>query len=50
MHIIYVEGSEVSPFEGEFGRHIAIFRPVQEIAALKARLLASGAHLMHPLR
>ena len=29
MHIIHVEGFEVSPFEGEFGRHIAIFRPAQ---------------------
>jgi hypothetical protein len=50
MHIIYVEGFEVSPFEGEFGRHIAIFRPVQEIAAVKERLLANGARLMQPLR
>jgi hypothetical protein len=50
MHIIYVEGFEVSPFEGEFGRHIAILRPVREIEALKERLLASGARLMQPLR
>ncbi len=27
MHIVYVEGFEASPFEGEFGRHIAILRP-----------------------
>jgi hypothetical protein len=50
MHIVYVEGFEVSPFEGEFGRHIAIVRPAQEIAALKERLLAEGAQLMQPLR
>ena len=50
LHIIRVEGFEVSPFEGEFGRHIAIFRPAHEIAALKERLLAAGAHLMQPLR
>lgn len=50
IHIIYVEGFEVSRCEGEFGRHIAIFRPAQEIAALKERLLAAGAHLMQPLR
>ena len=50
MHIVYVEGFEVSPFEGEFGRHIAIFRPAQEIAVLKERLVAAGAHLMQPVR
>jgi hypothetical protein len=50
LHIVYVEGFEVSTFEGEFGRHIALFRPVQEIAALKEHLLAAGAHLMQPLR
>jgi hypothetical protein len=50
MRIIHVEGFEVSPFEGEFGRHIAIFCPAQEMAALKERLLTAGAHLMQPLR
>jgi hypothetical protein len=50
MHIVYVEGFEVSPFEGEFGRHIAVFCPAREIAALRQRLLAAGAHLMQPLR
>jgi hypothetical protein len=50
MHIAHVEGFEVLPFEGEFGRHIAIFHPAQEIAALKKRLLAARAHLMQPLR
>jgi hypothetical protein len=50
MHIVYVEGFEVSPFEGEFGRHIAVFCPAHEIAALKERLLAEGAQLMQPLR
>ncbi len=50
IHIVYVEGFQASPFEGEFGRHIAILRPAQEIAALKERLLSAGAHLMQPLR
>ena len=50
MHIVYVEGFAVSPFEGEFGRHIAIFHPAQEIGVLKERLLAAGAHLMQPVR
>ena len=50
MHIVHVEGFEASRFEGEFGRHIAIFRPAREIGALKERLLAVGAHVMQPLR
>jgi catechol 2,3-dioxygenase-like lactoylglutathione lyase family enzyme len=50
MHIVYLAGFEASPFEGEFGRHIAIFRQAEEMAALKERLLAAGAHLMQPLR
>ena len=50
MHIVYVEGFEVSPFEGEFGRHIAVLRPAREIAVLKERLAAEGAEVMQPLR
>jgi len=50
LHIVYVEGFEVSPFEGEFGRHLAIFRGTEEMAALKERLSAAGAQVMQPLR
>jgi len=50
IHIVYVEGFTVSPFEGEFGRHIAVFRPAEEIAVLKERLIAAGAQVMEPLR
>ena len=50
FHIVFVEGFQVSPFEGEFGRHIAIFRPPEEIAALKERLSAAGANVMQPIR
>jgi catechol 2,3-dioxygenase-like lactoylglutathione lyase family enzyme len=50
MHVVYVEGFEVSAFEGEFGRHIAIFHPAQEMARLKERLAAAGAQVMQPLR
>ena len=38
------------PFEVGFGRHIAIFHPALEIAALKERLQSAGAHLMQPVR
>jgi hypothetical protein len=50
MYIVYVEGFEASPFEGEFGGHIAIFHPAREFVALKNGPLAAGAHLMQPLR
>jgi len=50
MHIVYVEGFSVSPFEGEFGRHIAFFHPAGDFAALKERLNGAGAQAMMPLR
>jgi hypothetical protein len=50
LHIVYVEDFAVSPFEGEFGRHIAISRPAQEMIALRERLAAAGAQVMDPLR
>jgi len=50
IHIIHVDGFEVSPFEGEFGRHLAILYPAQEIAALKERVVAAGTQPVQPLR
>ena len=41
LHVVYVEGFEVSPFEGEFGRHVAVFYPLAEFGGLKQRLLAA---------
>ena len=50
MHVFYVEGFEVSPFESEFGRHVAMFYPLEQFTALKARLVEQGATLVEPLR
>jgi catechol 2,3-dioxygenase-like lactoylglutathione lyase family enzyme len=50
MHIFYVEGFSVSPFENEFGRHVAVFHPLAEFGALKGRLEGEGAQLFLPLR
>jgi catechol 2,3-dioxygenase-like lactoylglutathione lyase family enzyme len=50
MHVLFVEGFEVSPFEGEFGRHVALFHPLAGFPALKERLLAEGAELIDELR
>jgi hypothetical protein len=50
MHVFYVEGFEVSPFESEFGRHVALFHPLADFPALKERLIAEGAVLVDELR
>lgn len=50
MHVFYVEDFEVSRFESEFGRHVAVFYPRRRFEALRQRLLAHGAELFAPLR
>ncbi|MEP7001666.1 MAG: VOC family protein [bacterium] len=50
MHVFYVADFQVSPFENEFGRHIALFHPLAEFPALKERLRAEGAELVDSLR
>jgi catechol 2,3-dioxygenase-like lactoylglutathione lyase family enzyme len=50
LHILFVERFEVSPFESEFGRHVAVFYPLAQFSALKQRLVAEGAKLIEPLR
>ena len=50
MHVLHVEGFEVSRFENEFGRHVAVFHPVADFAELKARLVDAGAALIDPQR
>jgi extradiol dioxygenase family protein len=50
LHIVYVEGFAVSPFEGEFGRHIAISFPAHQMTALQKRLASAGVQVMEPLR
>lgn len=50
MHVFYVEDFAVSPFESEFGRHVAVFHPLADFAGLKQRLLEQGAEILEPLR
>ena len=50
IHLVYVEGFEVSPFEREFGRHVAVYYPLAQFDALKERLVQRGAELIAPLR
>jgi len=50
LHVFEVDGFEVSPFEGEFGRHLALFHPLADFQALKGRLLQEGAELIDEIR
>ena len=50
MHVFYVDGFEVSPFEDEFGRHVAMFHPLSDFDALKARLAAEGCEIFYAMR
>jgi len=50
MHVVFVEGFAVSPFEGEFGRHIAVFHPLPEFEELQTRLRQLGAEVFSPAR
>jgi len=50
IHVVYVAGFEVSPFEGEFGRHVAVYHPRLKFEELKQRLREQGAKLIEPLR
>ena len=50
LHILNVEGFEPSPFEAEFGRHIALFHPANDFSALKERLAEHGAELIDAIR
>jgi catechol 2,3-dioxygenase-like lactoylglutathione lyase family enzyme len=50
LHVLYAPGFEISPFEAEYGRHIALFHPLAGFPALKARLTGEGAVLIEPIR
>jgi predicted enzyme related to lactoylglutathione lyase len=50
IHVVYVPDFATSPFECEFGRHIAVFYPIQDFPALKLRLRERGAVIVPELR
>ena len=50
LHLIEVADFAPSPFEAEFGRHVAVAVPLAEFDLLKRRLLDHGATLIDPLR
>lgn len=50
LHVFYVEGFELSPFESEFGRHVALFHSVDDFPAVRRRIVDAGGELVEPLR
>lgn len=50
LHLLQVDGFAMSPFEGEFGRHVALRHGAGDFAALKRRLVEAGAILIDPIR
>lgn len=50
LHLVHVADFEPSPFEREFGRHLAVAFPLAEFPALKRRLRERGAELIDPIR
>jgi catechol 2,3-dioxygenase-like lactoylglutathione lyase family enzyme len=50
LHVFYVEEFEISLFEAEFGRHVALFHPLDDFAALRRRVVDAGGELVDPLR
>ena len=50
IHLIHVDGFEVSPFEREFGRHVAVFFPLARFAWLKQAIVERGGEIIEPLR
>ena len=50
LHLIEDPDFEPSPFEMEFGRHIAVTCARAEFPRLKARLQTCGATLIDPIR
>ena len=50
IHVVFVERFLVSPFEAEFGRHVALFHPRDDFPALRQRITEAGGELIEPLR
>jgi catechol 2,3-dioxygenase-like lactoylglutathione lyase family enzyme len=50
LHLVEVGDFAPSPFEAEFGRHVALAVPLAEHDGLRRRLLAHGAALIAPER
>ena len=50
LHVFFLENFVVSPFEAEFGRHVALFHPLADFPALRLRITAAVGQLVESLR
>ena len=50
IHLTQVEGFAVSPFEAEFGRHIAVYHPLARFERLKQAIVEHGGELIDQAR
>ena len=50
LHVFFVEGFVASPFEAEFGRHVALFHPIADFPALRERVVEAGGEIVEALR
>ena len=50
LHVVFVEGFVVSPYEAEFGRHVALFHPIEDFTVMRQRIVDAGGELVEPLR
>ena len=50
LHVFHIDGFVVSPFEAEFGCHVALFHPLDDFPSLRQRIIAAGGELIAPLR
>lgn len=50
LHVIFVEDFVASPFEAEFGRHIAFHLPLDEFEGIKASVAEAGGEIFDALR
>jgi enamine deaminase RidA (YjgF/YER057c/UK114 family)/catechol 2,3-dioxygenase-like lactoylglutathione lyase family enzyme len=50
LHLVEVDEFEPTPYEREFGRHIAFTYPLEDFESLKVRLVENGAEIIPPRR
>lgn len=50
LHLIHVADFSVSPFEQEFGRHLAVFHAGDDMIPLRKRIEALRGTLIEPIR
>lgn len=50
IHLIHVADFQISPFDREFGRHLAVTHPNADMITLRERIVAHGGTLVEPQR